>query len=223
MTIFTNISDGKDVDVQELKSKDSHIKYDKLMKEHELLKEKLDNITKELSDEKEKKRPQSGSKAEDKNTDLQNSKLLFRFHTRLILETSTMYLFYCSSVKKKLDEAVNMRETERKAWDQEKTALSEEKEKLKSKLLSLSAEKLKVYNEVVQLKKDLETAKSSEKEGEKMEKTINELKRELSQEREKNKKLQDDLSAYTERESKMTQSMTSVSVIETVHCIQFIK
>ncbi|XP_029055697.2 trichohyalin isoform X1 [Osmia bicornis bicornis] len=185
MIIFTNISDGKDVDVQELKSKDSHIKYDKLMKEYELLKEKLDNVTKELSNEKEKKRTQSGSKAEDKNTDLQN-------------------------IKKKLDEAVNMRETERKAWDQEKTALSEEKEKLKSKLLSLSAEKLKVYNEVVQLKKDLETAKSSEKEGEKMEKTINELKRELSQEREKNKKLQDDLSAYTERESKMTQSMTSV-------------
>lgn len=59
------------------------------------------------------------------------------------------------SVKRKLDEAVNMRETERKAWDNEKTALLEEKEKLKSKLLSLSAEKLKVYNEVVQLKKDL--------------------------------------------------------------------
>lgn len=59
------------------------------------------------------------------------------------------------SVRKKLDEAVAMRETERKAWDQDKTALLEEKEKLKSKLLSLSAEKLKVYNEVVQLKKDL--------------------------------------------------------------------
>lgn len=48
-----------------------------------------------------------------------------------------------------------MRENERKTWDQEKTALLEEKEKLKSKLLSLSAEKLKVYNETVQLKKDL--------------------------------------------------------------------
>lgn len=48
-----------------------------------------------------------------------------------------------------------MRENERKAWDQDKTALLEEKEKLKSKLLSLSAEKLKVYNETVQLKKDL--------------------------------------------------------------------
>lgn len=58
-------------------------------------------------------------------------------------------------MKRKLDEAVTLRETERKAWQKEKTALSEEKEKLKSKLLSLSAEKLKVYNEVVQLKKDL--------------------------------------------------------------------
>lgn len=58
-------------------------------------------------------------------------------------------------MKKKLDEAITLRENERKVWDQDKTALLEEKEKLKSKLLSLSAEKLKVYNETVQLKKDL--------------------------------------------------------------------
>lgn len=58
-------------------------------------------------------------------------------------------------MKKRLDEVVTLRETERKAWDKEKIALMEEKERLKSKLLSLSAEKLKVYNEVVQLKKDL--------------------------------------------------------------------
>lgn len=59
------------------------------------------------------------------------------------------------TVKRKLDEAVTLREVERKAWEKEKIALSEEKEKLKSKLLSLSAEKLKIYNEVVQVKKDL--------------------------------------------------------------------
>lgn len=58
-------------------------------------------------------------------------------------------------MKRKLDEVVTLREAERKAWDKEKLALSEEKEKLKSKLLSLSSEKLKIYNEVVQLKKDL--------------------------------------------------------------------
>ena len=58
-------------------------------------------------------------------------------------------------MKKKLEEVVTLRENERKVWDQEKTALLEEKDKLKSKLLSLSAEKLKVYNETVQLKKDL--------------------------------------------------------------------
>lgn len=57
-------------------------------------------------------------------------------------------------MKQKLDEAVTLREAERKAWEKEKLALTEEKEKLKSKLLSLSSEKLKIYNEVVQLKKD---------------------------------------------------------------------
>ncbi|XP_076171498.1 uncharacterized protein LOC143148741 isoform X2 [Ptiloglossa arizonensis] len=189
MTIFTNVSDGKDIDIQDMKSKE-YAKYDKLSKEYELLKDKYDTVVKELSDEKEKKKTQSNAKTDDKNTDLQN-------------------------IRKKLDDAVAIRETERKAWDEEKTALSEEKEKLKSKLLSLSAEKLKVYNEVVQLKKDLETAKSSEKEGAKMEKTINELKRELSQERERCKKLQDDLSAFTERESKLTQSMSSVEQTKT--------
>lgn len=54
-----------------------------------------------------------------------------------------------------MDEAITLREAERKAWEKEKLALSEEKDKLKSKLLSLSAEKLKIYNEVVQLRKDL--------------------------------------------------------------------
>ncbi|XP_043248783.1 trichohyalin isoform X3 [Colletes gigas] len=189
MTVFTNVSDGKDTNVQEIKTKE-YAKYDKLLKENDLLKEKLDAVIKELSDEKDKKKISPSAKTDDKNTDLQN-------------------------IKKKLDEAVTMRDAERKAWDEEKTGLFEEKEKLKSKLLSLSAEKLKIYNEVVQVKKDLETAKSSEKEGAKMEKTINELKRELSQERERCKKLQDDLSAYTERETKMTQSMSSVEQTKT--------
>ncbi|XP_054012586.1 uncharacterized protein LOC128894695 isoform X2 [Hylaeus anthracinus] len=188
MAVFVNVSDGKEMDI-DMKSKE-YAKYDKLLKEHDLLKEKLDVVMKELADEKEKKKTPFGAKADDKNTDLQN-------------------------IKRKLDDAVTMRETERKAWDEEKTALLEEKEKLKSKLLSLSAEKLKVYNEVVQLKKDLETAKSSEKEGAKMEKTINDLKKDLSQERDRCKKLQDDLSAYTERESKMTQSMSSVEQSKT--------
>lgn len=59
------------------------------------------------------------------------------------------------TVKRKLEEALALGETERKAWEKEKLTFSDEKEKLKSKLLSLSAEKLKIYNEVVQLKKDL--------------------------------------------------------------------
>ncbi|XP_060832762.1 uncharacterized protein LOC132916631 isoform X2 [Bombus pascuorum] len=188
MTVFTTISDGKEVNIQDMKIKDNHGKYDKLSKEHELLKEKLDSVMKELLDEKEKKK--FSTKVEEKNMDLQN-------------------------IKKKLEEAVTLRENERKTWDQEKTALLEEKEKLKSKLLSLSAEKLKVYNETVQLKKDLETAKTSENEGTKLEKTINDLKKELLLEKDKSKKLQDDLSEYTERESKMKQSMTSVEQTKT--------
>ncbi|KOX77405.1 Protein SOGA3 [Melipona quadrifasciata] len=188
MIVFTNISDGKEVNIQDMKLKDNHAKYDKLSKEYELLKEKLDSVMKELSDEKEKKK--SNVRIEEKSTDLQN-------------------------MKKKLEEVVTLRENERKAWDQEKTALLEEKDKLKSKLLSLSAEKLKVYNETVQLKKNLETAKTLENGGVKLEKTISDLKKELLQERDKSKKLQDDLSAYTERESKMKQSMTSVEQTKT--------
>lgn len=45
-----------------------------------------------------------------------------------------------------------------------------------------------------------------------MEEITNELKEKLSQEQEKCKRLQDDLSSYTERESKMSQSITSVSI-----------
>jgi len=44
-----------------------------------------------------------------------------------------------------------------------------------------------------------------------MEVTINEIKEKLLQEQEKCKRLQDDLSSYTERESKMSQSITSVN------------
>ncbi|XP_011863436.1 PREDICTED: GRIP and coiled-coil domain-containing protein 2 isoform X2 [Vollenhovia emeryi] len=186
LSIFTNIKNGHNVDIPDIKPKDNNLKYDKLLKEHELLKEKLESAVKELASEKERKKVQPSVKVEDtKNVDLQ-------------------------SVKRKLDEVVTLREAERKAWDKDKLALSEEKEKLKSKLLSLSAEKLKIYNEVVQLKKDLETAKSSEKDTASMEVTISEIKAKLSQEQEKCKRLQDDLSSYTERESKMSQSITSV-------------
>lgn len=46
-----------------------------------------------------------------------------------------------------------------------------------------------------------------------MEVTMNEIKEKLSQEQEKCKRLQDDLSSYTERESKMSQSITSVNIL----------
>lgn len=73
MIVFTDISDGKDVEIQDIKPKD-HAKYDQLLKEHELLKEKLDTVTKELANEKDKKKLQQNAKGDDKNTDLQNSK-----------------------------------------------------------------------------------------------------------------------------------------------------
>ncbi|XP_070151041.1 uncharacterized protein [Polyergus mexicanus] len=191
LNLFSNIKNGHNVDIPDVKLKVNNLKYDKLLKEHELLKEKLESAIKELASEKEKKKVQSNAKVEDtKNLDLQN-------------------------VKKKLDEATILREAERKAWDKEKLALLEEKEKLKSKLLSLSAEKLKIYNEVVQLKKDFETAKSSEKNTTKMEEIINDLKDKLSQEQEKYKRLQNDLSSYNEKESKMSQSITSLEQTKT--------
>lgn len=45
-----------------------------------------------------------------------------------------------------------------------------------------------------------------------MEEIINEIKEKLSQEQEKCKRLQNDISSYTERETKMSQSITSVSI-----------
>lgn len=60
------------MDIPDIKSKDNNnLKYDKLLKEHELLKEKLESTMKELASEKEKKKVQSNIK-EDKNLDLQN-------------------------------------------------------------------------------------------------------------------------------------------------------
>lgn len=77
MTVFANISEGKDVDIQDAKFKDTHAKYETLLKEYDLLKEKLDAVTKELSDEKEKKKTSSGTKTEDRGIELQNSKSIF--------------------------------------------------------------------------------------------------------------------------------------------------
>lgn len=157
--VFTNIKNGHNVDVPDVKPKENNLKYDKLLKEHELLKEKFETAVKELTNEKEKKKAQSNVKVEDtKNVDLQNSKLHSFYNLEFTKEEGDRTCIQCRksvTAKKKLEEALALRETERKAWEKEKLALSEEKDKLKSKLLSLSAEKLKVYNEVVQLKKDL--------------------------------------------------------------------
>jgi len=74
--IFTNIKNGHNVDIPDVKPKDNNLKYDKLLKEHELLKEKFESTVKELASEKEKKKVQQSSvKVEDtKNVDLQNGR-----------------------------------------------------------------------------------------------------------------------------------------------------
>jgi len=74
MNVFINIKNGHNVDIPDVKQKDNNLKYDKLLKEHELLKEKLESAMKELA-EKEKKKIQPSVKLEDiKNVDLQNGK-----------------------------------------------------------------------------------------------------------------------------------------------------
>lgn len=76
LSIFTNIKNGHNVDISDVKPKDNNnLKYDKLLKEHELLKEKLESAVKELASEKEKKKVQPSVKVEDtKNVDLQNGR-----------------------------------------------------------------------------------------------------------------------------------------------------
>lgn len=75
LNLFSNIKNGHNVDIPDVKLKDNNLKYDKLLKEHELLKEKLESAMKELASEKEKKKVQSNVKVEDtKNLDLQNGK-----------------------------------------------------------------------------------------------------------------------------------------------------
>jgi len=75
MNVFINIKNGHNVDIPEVKQKDNNLKYDKLLKEHELLKEKLESAMKELANEKEKKKVQPSVKLDDtKNVDLQNGR-----------------------------------------------------------------------------------------------------------------------------------------------------
>ena len=76
LNIFTNIKNGHNIDIPDVKSKANNtVQYDKLLKEHELLKEKFDSAVKELTSEKEKKKVQPSVKVEDtKNVDLQNGR-----------------------------------------------------------------------------------------------------------------------------------------------------
>ncbi|KAK0158539.1 hypothetical protein PV328_009530 [Microctonus aethiopoides] len=179
--VFVNIINGS-LDSTSLKMQDINPKYDKLVKDNELLQQKLDNTIQELAKEKEINKSSN-------DTSMKNDS---------------------QNLKKKLNELTAAKESDKKSWELEKLKLQDEKEKLKSKLLSLSAEKLKVYNEVLQLKKDLEAATSTEKNNATMETTVNELRKELNAERERCKKLQDDLSTSAERESRMSKTLAGI-------------
>lgn len=75
LNIFSNIKNGRSVDIPDVKPKDNNLKYDKLLKEHEQLKEKLESAVKELASEKEKSKVPSNVKVEDtKNLELQNGR-----------------------------------------------------------------------------------------------------------------------------------------------------
>ncbi|XP_043284531.1 plectin isoform X2 [Venturia canescens] len=149
--IFASIIEGKGFDATAVKGPENNAKYEKLLKEHETVKLKLENTMKELAIEKEKKKAEAKLVVDNKNADAQ-------------------------SLKKKLEDSMATRELEKKSWDSERVKLQEEKEKLKLKLLSLSAEKLKTHNEVTQLKKDLEMATSTETNTAKMEVMVEQTK-----------------------------------------------
>lgn len=187
ITLCANINDGKEMDITHEKNIENTSKYDSLLRDYELLRQKFEDVSKELmiekKDKKDKDKNNDGKVTDDKmSMDLQN-------------------------MKKKLDYTVTSRETEKKAWE-------EEKEKLKSELLSLSFEKLKIYKELEKLKKDTEAIKSSEKEYlnkiKRLETTANDLKKELSQEKKKCNQIQNDLSSCTQREANMTETISTI-------------
>lgn len=186
--MILTLVDSKEVEVPSSPSptQENSTKHDKLVKEHELLKQKLEKALRELANERETKKTEKPKATEEnKSSELQ-------------------------TLKKKLEEALSSNKEERNTWEVERVKLHEEKEKLKSKLLSLSAEKLKVYNEVVQLKKELETAATSGKESAKIESAMNDLKKELHAETERCKNLQNDLTTFIEREGRIAKTLASV-------------
>lgn len=177
--------DGGGTGFRNSKVNDTNLKYDTLSKEHELLKEQLEKVLKELATEKETKKLKIAKTEDGRNSEIQ-------------------------TIKRKLDDTIASTNIERKSWDTEKGKLQEEKEKLKTKLLSLSAEKLKISNEVVLLKKELEANTTSKKDNAKMETVLSDLKKELSQEKEANQKLKDDLALASEKEAKITKTLATV-------------
>ncbi|KAI4480134.1 hypothetical protein M0804_010495 [Polistes exclamans] len=199
ITLFANINDGQKIDITCEKNNENIMKYDALLRDYELIKQKLEDTSKELIKEKEKEKGKGKDKEKDKDKDKDK-------HREGKITDDKMNMDF-QNMKKKLDYTLTSRETEKKAWE-------EEKEKLKSELLSLSFEKLKIYKELEKLKKDTEAIRSSEKEYankiKRLETTANDLKKELSQEKKKCTEIQNDLSSCTQREANMTETISNI-------------
>ena len=93
MNVMVNLM----MDGRELGIPASNFKYDKLSREHELLKEKLDKTLKELAQEKETKKSKPSAAADDsKNEELANRKLIAEyfncfFFSQYVIPISSYY------------------------------------------------------------------------------------------------------------------------------------
>lgn len=75
--IFASIIDGKEIEAPAVKTPENNAKLEKLTKDHEVLKQKLENTMKELAIEREKKKSlPSAVTADNKNADAQSCKNL---------------------------------------------------------------------------------------------------------------------------------------------------
>lgn len=101
--IFASIIEGKDFDSTSIKTPENNAKYDKLAKEHDTLKLKLENTMKELAIEKEKKKTETKLMIDNKNADAQSRELVFPF-----------YLF--PKPKKETSHCARLSSQWRKAW-----------------------------------------------------------------------------------------------------------
>lgn len=67
ITLCANINDGKEIDIIYEKNNENTMKYDALLRDYELIKQKLEDTSKELIKEKGKGKDKDTDKDKDKN------------------------------------------------------------------------------------------------------------------------------------------------------------